>query len=185
MHNTVLYILCDTDNCIVIYCVRKLFVSDICTSCLHPSIHPSVYLFLSYNRSAGLVAHPSFIDRTKWFQHAFSLDKQIHLRALSYLPSTVSQLFMSSMSHWSKGQNYTGIDLNLYKAPGGLMLSSFEAYNAGLCGYQQMPWVANIAGVGLWSGSGNMSKLSMFDIANLFGPHVSQKRKILVAAYVS
>ena len=88
------------------------------------------------------------------------------------------------MSHWSKGQNYTGINLNLYKAPGGLMLSSFEAYNVGLCGYQQNPWMANVSGVGVWSGSGKMKKLNIFEIANLYGPHVSQKRKLLVAAYV-
>lgn len=64
------------------------------------------------------------------------------------------------------------------------MLSSFEAYNVGLCGYQQNPWMANVSGVGVWSGSGKMKKLNIFEIANLYGPHVSQKGRLLVAAYV-
>lgn len=88
------------------------------------------------------------------------------------------------MSHWSKGQNYTGICLNIYKAPGGLMLSSFEEYNVGLCSYQQIPWMANISGVGMWSGSGNMKNLRQFDVSNLYSPSVSQKNNLLICAYV-
>lgn len=130
------------------------------------------------------MTHPQFIEKTKAFQHKYRLDKQAHLKALSWLPDSLSHSFMTSMSHWAMGQNYTGINLNLYKAPGGLLLSSFELYNVGLCGFQQLPWMANISGVGVWSGSGKTKKLSMFDITNLYNPHVSQKRKLLVSAYV-
>ena len=63
------------------------------------------------------------------------------------------------------------------------MLSSFEAYNVGFCGYQQQPWMANISGIGVWSGSGNLQRLSMFDVSNLYSPYVSQQGKVLIAAY--
>ena len=88
------------------------------------------------------------------------------------------------MSHWSAGQNYTGIELNLYKAPGGLILSSFEKYNVGLCGYQQMPWMANVSGVGVWSQSGSATSLGYFEVTNIYSPYVSQNKTLLVAAYV-
>lgn len=140
--------------------------------------------FLPSYRSAGLVTHPNFIEKTKQFQHKYHLENQIHLKALSWLPDSLSRHFMSSWGHWSQGQNYTGIKLNLYKAPGGLVLSSFEMYNPGLCGYQQMPWMANVAGVGVWSGSGKMDSLGMFNVQNLYNPHVSQKGKLLVSAYI-
>ncbi len=88
------------------------------------------------------------------------------------------------MSHWSKGQNYTGIKLTMYKSPGGLILSSFDKYNVGLCGFQQMPWMANVGGVGVWSQSGSASSLGLFEVTNLFSPSVSQSNSLLVAVYV-
>lgn len=90
---------------------------------------------------------------------------------------------MDIFSLFSKGQNYTGIVLNLYKSPGGLLLASFEDYNVGLCGYQQLPWIANISGVGVWSMSGTLRKLKSYKMTNLYNPRIMQKRKLLVAVY--
>ncbi len=65
-----------------------------------------------------------------------------------------------------------------------MMLGSISSYNVGLCGYQQMPWMANISGVGVWSQSGSSSgKLAYFDITNTYSPCVEQLGRLLIAAY--
>lgn len=131
------------------------------------------------------MTHPDFIDRTKRFQKKHDLVHHPHLKPLAFLPSFAAESFMTSMSHWARGQNYTGINLSLYKAPGGLMLSCFEGYNVGFCGYQQLPWIANIDGLGVWSQSGKSSKkLGYFDVTNIYSPSVSQSKRLLVASYV-
>lgn len=130
------------------------------------------------------MTHPDYIERTRRFQHKFGLSQHPHLMPLSFLPRRWSHFLMDSMSHWSKGQNYTSVNLTVYKAPGGLMLSSIQKYNVSLCGFQQMPWMANVSGVGVWSQSGSStSKFAYFDITNIFSPCVEQLGKMLVAAY--
>jgi hypothetical protein len=144
-----------------------------------------IFVIVTYRncRSAGLVTHPEFIERTKRFQNIHGLVHHPHLKPLSFLPSSISHLFMDSFSHFSRGQNYTGINLSVYKAHGGLVLSSFDAYNVGLCGYQQLPWMLNADGVGIWSQSGSATKLGYFQVTNLYSPHVTQNRRLLVAVY--
>lgn len=88
---------------------------------------------------------------------------------------------LSTFSHYSKGQRYTNIRLNLYKSPSRrVVLTSFERFYPGFQGYQQMPWMANVDGVGVWSQSG--ISLVGEDI-NMSNPLVSQRENILVAVY--
>jgi hypothetical protein len=79
---------------------------------------------------------------------------------------------------------YVGVTLNVFKRRGGLLLTSFEHFNLGACSFQQMPWMANIDGVGVWtqSGAGGESLVG-FGMANTHNPAVSQQDGLLVAAY--
>ena len=62
---------------------------------------------------------------------------------------------MESYNSLSSGQNYTGIELNIFKSRNGkVVMSSFENFNVNLRSYQQNPWMANIAGAPMWSQSG-------------------------------
>lgn len=89
---------------------------------------------------------------------------------------------MESFDHYSHGQAYCSIELNLYKSPSKrVVLSSFDTYNVGRALYQQVPWMANVAGVPVWSESGRGSKTGL---TNTYAPSVTQKGNILIAAYV-
>lgn len=89
---------------------------------------------------------------------------------------------MQSFAHYSCGQMYCGVVLNLYKSPSrAVVLSSFDRFNVGRALYQQVPWMANVAGVPVWAQAGAGSKGGM---TNTFAPSVVQKGHLLVAAYV-
>jgi hypothetical protein len=60
------------------------------------------------------------------------------------------------------------------------VLTSFERFYPGFQAYQQMPWMANVDGVGVWSQSGISLGVEGINISN---PLVSQKENILVAVY--
>jgi hypothetical protein len=86
---------------------------------------------------------------------------------------------MESFDHYSAGQNYTDVVLNVFKPLSGkVVLSSFEMYNVGLQMYQQIPWMANIAGLPIWTQSGGGLT------SNSFAPAVRQRGPILVCASV-
>jgi hypothetical protein len=86
---------------------------------------------------------------------------------------------MESFDHYSIGQSYTDVLLNVFKSSNGkIILSSFEMYNVGLQLYQQTPWMANIAGLPIWTQSGGGLT------SNSFAPAVRQRGPILVCASV-
>jgi hypothetical protein len=85
---------------------------------------------------------------------------------------------MKQVNHFSTGQNYTKVFLNVYKSPSrAVVMTSFENYNVGKQAYQQMPWMVNLDGVGIWSQSGK--RLGV----NVYGPSVKQDGNILLAVY--
>jgi hypothetical protein len=87
---------------------------------------------------------------------------------------------MKSFEHFSSGQNYCGVVLNLYKSVSRkVVLSSFNRFNVGKAQYQQMPWMANVGGVPVWSQTGISSGMT-----NTFAPSVIQQGHILTATYV-
>lgn len=139
--------------------------------------------------SAGLITHPQMAEKTRNYQSKKALTKNKHLWPLSYFFfSDVS--FASSMQqyeHFSKGQVYTGIKLNVYKRPTyGLVFSSFELYNPHYCGFQQFPWIANLRGVPIWSQSGLGSEsISGFGIHNTHNPAIQQIQDIMLITYLA
>lgn len=92
---------------------------------------------------------------------------------------------MESYSSLASGQNYTDIVLNVFKSENKkVVLSSFENFNVNLRSFQQNPWMANVAGVPLWTQSGSLGK-KIIPCINDFCPSVSQKGNILLAVYAT
>ena len=58
-------------------------------------------------------------------------------------------------------------------------MTSFSEYNVGLRGYQQMPWMVNFNGVGIWSQSGDLEK----NYHNISGPSIKQDKNVLLVVY--
>ncbi len=88
---------------------------------------------------------------------------------------------MDTFSPLSKGQTYCNVVFNLYKSPSrSVVMTSFDRYNVGRQAYQQLPWMVNMAGVGLWSQSGILFDHESLNISN---PAVTQQENILVAVY--
>ena len=88
---------------------------------------------------------------------------------------------MQQNNHYSKGQNYTKIWLNVYKSPTRkVVMTSFCEYNVGFQAYQQMPWMVNFDGVGIWSQSG---KLLGHECINVYGPSTKQQSNVLLVVY--
>jgi hypothetical protein len=84
----------------------------------------------------------------------------------------------------TRGQIYCDMNLNIYKKAGGLCLSSFEKFNVGQVNFQQLPWIANIDGVGVWAQSGAInSTVSGFALTNINAPYVTQRGSILLSSY--
>lgn len=102
------------------------------------------------------------------------------ISSLSYLyfPKGVGKQIMRQVHHFSTGQNYTKIILSVYKSPSrAVIMTSFQNYNVGRQAYQQIPWMVNFDGVGIWSQSGK--RLGV----NVCGPSVKQDQNILLAVY--
>ena len=133
--------------------------------------------------SAGLLVHPSLAVSTKSYVQQFQLQHNVHLWPLAWVSSGLTDRLSHSYQAWTTGQCYIGIKLNVYKHDE-LLLTSFEKFNGGTCGFDQLPWIANIDGIGVWTQSGKGSEnVGGFDVTNTHTPHVSQKGHILVAAY--
>jgi hypothetical protein len=81
----------------------------------------------------------------------------------------------------------TGVRLNVYKqSAAGLCLSSFEMFNPHVCAFQQLPWVANVGGVGVWTQSGEPGGLlGGFGVTNTHNPALQQRGSLLLASFVS
>ena len=104
--------------------------------------------------SAGLITHSSFVRDTLAYQRQKGLQKNVHLWPLRFLPPMWSECLMSRFRHFSHGQCYTGMSLNVYKKRT-LLLTSLEYHEQeGMSGYQQLPWIANVGGIGVWTQSG-------------------------------
>jgi hypothetical protein len=137
--------------------------------------------------SAGLVTHPDFVADTRNYLHAKGMNKNENLSALTYFSAGYLQRNMAHYSTISRGQMYTDIALNVFKHPQQqLMLSSFENFNAHCASFQQLPWIANISGVGVWSQSGSGAESLMnFGMTNTHNPFIKQKGSVLIASYVT
>lgn len=88
---------------------------------------------------------------------------------------------MDTFSTLSKGQAYSSIFLNIFKSPSrSVVMTSFDRYNVGKHAFQQMSWMVNLHGVGIWTQSGVLFDQERINISN---PSVTQQENILVAAY--
>jgi len=133
--------------------------------------------------SAGLLVHPHYASQTKEYVARLNLGRNVHLWPLAWLSGGVTRYLSNSLESWAAGQCYIDIKLNIYKDHR-LVLSSFEKFNGGTIGYQQMPWMINLDGVGIWSQSGKGSEnIGGFDVTNTHTPVVSQKHHVLVVAF--
>ena len=61
----------------------------------------------------------------------------------------------------------------------------FERFNAGRAGFQQLPWLANINGVGCWTQSGNKNSVAEFSMLHTHQPNVIQRGGALIAIYAA
>ena len=135
--------------------------------------------------SAGLVTHPDFVHKTTEFMDVYGLGGNKHLWALLMFGKSITGSVMNHMTHFSSGQVYLDMKLNVYKRPG-LVLSSFELYNPHKCGFQQSPWMANIGGVPVWSRSGRGAEsVAGFGIHNTHNPAVQQRGNVLLVSYAA
>jgi len=132
--------------------------------------------------SAGLITHPDYIGDTKAYQERYDLSRNPGIKMLGYLPTSIAKGTMKYYDHYSAGQNYSGITLNVYRTPSrDVLITSFELYNVGLQSYQQNPWMINLDGIPLWAQSGGGLGANCL---NSYCPAVSQNGNILVCAYV-
>jgi hypothetical protein len=137
--------------------------------------------------SAGLITHPDFVKDTKRYQKLKNMTNNESLAALSYMFATPLASIMKDWCTVSMGQAYTGFELKVYKRwAHNLCLSSFIDYNRHKSSFQQLPWMANIAGVGVWAQSGAGSEgFLKFGMTNTHNPVVAQNSNILVATYAA
>lgn len=103
-----------------------------------------------FHWSAGLVLHPQFTVATSRYQRLKKMEGNKHLWALSYLYAGQLEALTASFDLFSRGQQYCDVELNVYKrSQHGLCLSSFERFNPHVSGFQQLPWMANVMGLGM------------------------------------
>lgn len=139
--------------------------------------------------SAGLVTHPQFATITRSYIRNRYLSRNVHLWLISsfFFTDGMFARIMRQYKHFSAGQVYAGITLNVYKRPkSGIVMSSFELYNPHYCGYQQLPWMINLAGIPIWSRSGLGSESVVgFGIHNTHNPAVQQRDDIMLVSYIT
>jgi hypothetical protein len=133
--------------------------------------------------------HPACVKDTLKYLRRKDLIRTRKFWPLAFLPQFLAEKMMTYFFHFSGGQNYADVTLNVFKRQGGLCLTSFEMFNHGSASVHQLPWMANIGGVGVWSQSGS-DKLSFAiprgrSFTNTHSPFVSQKGGLLVACYAS
>eukprot|EP01035_Chromulina_nebulosa_P023994 gene23994-31149_t len=57
-------------------------------------------------------------------------------------------------------------------------------FNTGICGFQQLPWICNLDGVGVWTQSGEGSNsMAGFGICNTHNPYIKQIDQFMVVSY--
>jgi hypothetical protein len=139
--------------------------------------------------SAGIIAHPMMAAKTRYFQRHSNLTNNKHLWPINrfFMTNGGFAKNMQSFEHFAKGGMYLGFKLNLYKRPDhGLVVSSFHCWNAHHCGFQQIPWMANISGAPLWSQSGLGSEsVGGFEIFNTHNPAVQQNAETMLITYLT
>ena len=91
------------------------------------------------------------------------------------------------LSHWTRGQVYTGIHMNIYKLPQyGLLLSSLESFNVNHASFQQSSWMCNLHGLPIFTRSGpGRTLFNTQQCANFNTPECRQKGDILLVSYVT
>jgi hypothetical protein len=92
------------------------------------------------------LTHPYVIKDTIKYLHRKDLMRTRNLWPIAFLPQFLAGRMMRYFSHFSGGQNYTDVTLNVFKRQGGLCLTSFEMFNHGTASVHQLPWMANIGG---------------------------------------
>lgn len=130
-----------------------------------------------------MITHPHFVVDTKAYIRLYGLNNAPGIKHLFFVNRHIAKAVMSSFEHYSAGQNYTDVVLNVYKTSNReSILSSFEMYNPGLQGYQQLPWIANFNGIGVWSQS--YHRVIQNIGTNVTNPAIIQRENIAVIAYV-
>lgn len=139
--------------------------------------------------AAGLVVHPLYSHKTRHYQQKYCLTHNAHLWPLNAFFFTSGMLVrnMRHYCHFSEGQAYTDITLNVYKrAQRSLIMSSFEMFSPHRAAYQQLSWMINLAGVPVWSQSGSSAEsVAGWGILNTHNPAVQQRKDVLVATYIA
>lgn len=154
--------------------------------------------------SAGLVLHPQFARDTKQYQNMKQMHHNKHLWPVAWIPTGMMSSLSNSLHILTRGQVYCDINLNIYKKSSyGLCLTSFEHFNPHFAGFQQLPWIANLCGIGacdhllfsfsliycirlgVWTQTGCNSKIAGFAITNTHNPCCQQRGSLLLVSYVA
>ena len=133
--------------------------------------------------SAGGMVFSTLREKSKSFVDRFALNDHKHLAVLWQLDFATFFASSALHEHFLRGQSCLGVSLSTYKLPG-LVLSSFELFHPHYCGFEQLPWCANVAGVPVYSRSGTGAVFKGVNVANTHNPAVLQRGSMLVAAYV-
>jgi hypothetical protein len=135
--------------------------------------------------SAGFIVHPQVIKATKKYLKMKNMSNNATLWPLTWITTGMAESLSLSCGRYSTGQVYTDVTLNVFKRAEGLCLSSFEGFNVGSAGFQQLPWCANLDGIGVWSESGQISDsvVGRDFMTNTHSPNVVQRGGVLVCSY--
>jgi hypothetical protein len=152
----------------------------------YPSVERNVDEYTPLYWSAGLLPHPDLARKTYYYIGLRGLKWNLSLLYFPFFTSGMCERTLRSYRQFSTGQLYAGVELNVYKrAEAGLVLTSFNLFNPHASGFQQLPWMANLNGVPVWSQSGSSSaKIAGFNMMNVHNPAVQQEQGLLLVSYV-
>ena len=164
----------------------------------------SVNTILPFYWSAGLLLHPHLIIDNRHYAARHHLTNHPDLKVFTQLipkcefPDKLLLSASKAFRHFSKGQVYLNIALNVFKQPRhGLVMSSFELFNPHYCGFQQFPWIINLAGVPIFSRAGQgLVQLDLFLLnkrqtilkqpsMNTHNPAVQQTGDMMLVTYLA
>ena len=136
--------------------------------------------------SAGLLVHPDFVSLTKRYIALKKMQNNETLWPLKLISTGLAPSLASWLDRLSRGQLYSDVVFNVYKRDDGLCMSSFETFNVGKAGFQQLPWIVNLDGIGVWSESGSIGDIfAGFLMTNTYSPNVVQRGGVLVCSYAA
>ncbi len=133
-----------------------------------------------------------YIDDTIRLMDKYNLESHSHFKIEPY--NTILELFPTSLlksstktlKAFTDCSDLTNISYHIYNN-GTYSLTSLENYNRGKMGAQQLPWIANLGEVSVFTQSGKISSVGNLDEANANShmPYIKQIKNMAMIMYQS